>query len=376
MFGSPLRALPLPLRLLACALALLTAATTAGFGAPGANPTPTDSERVTEAELETLRAMPAPALTAKAAVLMDAHTGRVLWSRNGDERLPMASTTKMMTALLASQLAEPEEVATVYPRDLVGGSSIDLQAGETITIEELLYGAMLQSGNDAAVTIADHVGREHLGGVGDAGIGTFVDAMNRKARELGLEDTHFENPNGFDEPGHYSSALDLATLGGEVLEDPLLAGIVATSEYRVTGYVENGRERTPVYHPVETTNELLNTYRGANGVKTGTTPRAGEALVASVERGEAEMIAVVLGATDRFGDVRSLFDWGLARYEWLPLSSAVFSAASGATRGEQETYVAVEKWNTDMTFYDPTGRGVYWVATQPIEAPAAAEAAP
>ncbi|MDP9380311.1 MAG: D-alanyl-D-alanine carboxypeptidase [Chloroflexota bacterium] len=360
-------------RLFGCMLVLCFGLLTSAASAPpGVNPTPSDSDRLTQTEMTTLRATSPPPLTARAAVLMDTDTGRVLWSQAGDRRLPMASTTKMMTALLASELAEPDEVATVQPRDLVSGSTIHLKKRERITIEQLLYGALIQSGNDAAVTIADHVGREHLGGVGDEAIQVFVNEMNERARRMGLLDTHFENPNGFDAPGHYSSALDLARLGREVLKDPLLANIVATAEYRVTGYTETGRERIPVYHHVKTTNELLGTYRGANGIKTGTTPKAGEALVASVRRGDSGLIAVVLGSSDRFSDVRSLFDWGFARYQWLPLAPPLFDSPARAATGRQPRVAAVQRWNTDLTFYD----SAYWVATEMLYAPANPVAAP
>jgi len=366
------------IRRLAALLILLIAAVTSGFGPPpGANPTPADSERLTQGELATLRASSVPMLTARSALLMDTGTGRVLWGKKPDQRLPIASTTKLMTALLAADLAEPEEVATVYPRDLVLGSTVSLREGERMTIEQLLYGALMQSGNDAAVTIADHVGREHLGGVGDDGIQTFVDAMNARARKMGLKNTQFKNPNGFDEPGQYSTARDLAILGREVLADSLLAGIVATAQYRLTGYIPIGRERSPVYHPVRTTNELLRSYRGANGLKTGTTPQAGEALVASVRRDDASLIAVMLGATDRFADARMLFDWGFDRYEWLPVTPYMFDAPVGAAALQPSVFAAVEKWNTDLTLFNAgAGASRYWLGTEPLDIPSVEAVSP
>jgi len=366
------------IRRLAALLILLIALVTSGFGPPpGANPTPADSERLTQGELATLRASSVPMLTARSALLMDTGTGRVLWGKKPDQRLPIASTTKLMTALLAADLAEPEEVATVYPRDLVLGSTVSLREGERMTIEQLLYGALMQSGNDAAVTIADHVGREHLGGVGDDGIQTFVDAMNARARKMGLKNTQFKNPNGFDEPGQYSTARDLAILGREVLADSLLAGIVATAQYRLTGYIPIGRARSPVYHPVRTTNELLRSYRGANGLKTGTTPQAGEALVASVRRGDASLIAVMLGATDRFADARMLFDWGFDRYEWLPVTPYMFDAPVGAAALQPSVFAAVEKWNTDLTLFNAgAGASRYWLGTEPLDIPSVEAVSP
>lgn len=354
------------IRLLFVLLALTLWLLLSGFGAPGANPTPADSDRLTQTELYTLRASPAPAITAHAAALVDVETGRVLWSLDGNRRLPMASTTKMMTALLATELAGPDEVATAQPRDLVGGSSIDLRPGERLTLEQLLYGALIPSGNDAAVTIADYVGREHLGGAGDRGIDAFVRAMNAKAKKLGLKNSRFQNPNGFDAPNHYSSALDLARLGREVLRDPLLSKIVGTARYRVTGYTSTGRGRTPIYHQVETTNDLLGAYRGVDGIKTGTTSSAGEVLVASAKRGNPGLIAVVLGATDRFGDARALLNWGFSTYKWVPLASLLFGAQSSPT-ANQVGYAATARWNTDLTFSSRMGDAPrYWIATEPL----------
>ncbi|MDQ3327932.1 MAG: D-alanyl-D-alanine carboxypeptidase [Chloroflexota bacterium] len=308
---------------------------------------------------------------------MDTGTGRVLWGKAPDKRLPMASTTKMMTALLAAELADPDEVATVYPRDLVSGSTVSLRKGERLTIEQLLYGALLQSGNDAAVTIADHVGREYLGGVGDDGIQTFVRAMNARARTLGLTNTQFKNPNGFDEPGHYSTARDLARLGRELLANPLLAGIVSTAQYRLTGYIGAGPDSIPVYHTVRTTNELLGSYRGANGIKTGTTPQAGEALVASVQRGDSSLIAVMLGSTNRFADARMLFDWGFDRFEWLPVTPTVFDSPIGAAVAQQRVFAAVEKWNTDLAFFNAgAGATRYWLGTEPLDIPSVVTVTP
>ncbi|MDQ3855742.1 MAG: D-alanyl-D-alanine carboxypeptidase [Chloroflexota bacterium] len=338
------------------------------FGPPGFNPSPSDSDRLTQTELQVVRGSAPPTIMARAAVLVDADTGRVLWSYNGRRRMPMASTTKMMTALLTVRYADPEEIVTIYPRDLVGGSRVGLRAGESVTVEQLLYGALVPSGNDAAVALADYIGRKYLGGVGDEGISAFVDAMNAQARRMGLRDTRFRNPNGFDAPGHYSTAVDLAKLGRAVMADPLLSDIVSTVRYKVVGYVASGQRRTELRHPVETTNELLGSYRGANGVKTGTTPRAGEVLVASAKRGNAKMIGVVLNSTNRFGDVRALFDWGFATYEWLPLSSRIFGPLVPPA-ADKLTFAAVERWNTDLTFATQSASGpVYWASTERLRA--------
>ena len=359
---------PAALRLALCALLLVGVLPLLGAGAPGVVPTSTGEDPLTQGEVAAVRAQTPPFLTARAAALVDGCTGRVLWSMNGDRRLAPASTAKMMTALLAVELADPSEVAVVRPRDLVGGSTAGLQAGEELTIEQLLYAALIPSGNDAAVTIADHVGREYLGGVGDGGVDAFVAAMNRRARAMGLRNTRFVNPNGYDAPGQYTSALDLARLGRAVLREPLLADVVATARYSVVGQVrETGRQRSLVRHRVETTNELLGTYPGANGIKTGTTPDAGQALVASVRRSNARLISVVLGSSDRFADTRALLDWGYGKYEWLPLSAAAFSSPL-LVPSERSAYAAVEAWNTDLLLLETVdGRPRFFAGTEPVD---------
>jgi len=264
---------------------------------------------------------PEPEITAKSALVMDRRTGKILWAYKPNKKLAMASTAKMMTAILALQYADPNEIIKVYPRDLVGGSTAYLRAGEKLTLTDLLKAALIPSGNDAAVTIADYVGRKYLGGVGDNGIQVFVDEMNAKAHELGLDHTVFRTPNGFDAPGQYSTALDLAKLGRELLDKPLLSSIVGTYRTRVIGHL-GGK---PVYHTLVSTNDLLPTYPGMQGIKTGTTPAAGENLVSYVKRGNIELIAVVLGSQDRFADTRAILDWMFSSYSLaesiLPITS-------------------------------------------------------
>lgn len=357
-----------PIRLLLVLLLLLSWLSLSAFGSPpGVNPTPSDTDRVTQSELDVLQSLSEPTLTARSAVLMDMQTGRILWSLYPERRLAMASTTKMMTVLLALELVSPDDEAIVYPRDEVEGSTAGLEAGERYTIEELLYGALLPSGNDAATAIADHAGQELPGGVGDKRIDVFVAEMNREAARMGLRQTHFANPHGLDVPGQVSSALDLARLGRALLQNPLLAGIVATTKHRVAGYVEDGNERLPVYRDVTTTNELLGTYPGASGVKTGTTEEAGQVLVASAKRGNQGLIAVVMGSTRRFEDTRALFDWGFATYGWVPLSPAIFSSPGGAPGG-QPAYAAVKRWNTDLMFgLALPGVPRYWASTEAVD---------
>lgn len=255
-----------------------------------------------------------PSLTAQAASLMNANTGKVLYNYNGDVRRPMASTTKMVTALVTLKYARTNEVATVYPRDLVGGSTSYLVSGERMTIGQLLYCALLPSGNDAAYTLADYIGRRYLGGVGSNGITAFVNEMNTYVQQMGLRNTHFETPNGFDTANQFSTANDLAVIGRRLLHEPTLAKVVNTSRYTAIGYV-GGKPR---HHYLRNTNHLLNEYKGANGIKTGTTGGAGEVLVASANRNKVDLIAVVMGSQDRFSDDTALLNWGFSSLQLQP----------------------------------------------------------
>ena len=213
------------------------------------------------------------AVNAQGAVVMDADTGEVLFEQNADARLPMASTTKIMTALVALGEGNLDRTYTVKAEYAqVEGSSMYLREGETLTLRDTLYGLMLESGNDAAVAIAGECG----------GYGSFVQKMNDKAAELGLTDTHFENPNGLPADGHYTTARELAKITAAALRDPVFRQIVATRTYTVG-------ERTLSNH-----NRLLSMYDGAIGVKTGYTRAAGRCLVSAAERNGRTLIAVTL----------------------------------------------------------------------------------
>ena len=206
-----------------------------------------------------------PGISAASAILIDGESGRVLYAQNAEEERPIASITKLMTALVAVE-SHPDlsEVVTIRPEWTgVEGSSIYLKAGEELTLEALLYGLLLASGNDAAVAIAGFC-------AGD--VDTFVAWMNDKAAELGMEHTHFENPNGLNDEGHYSTAADMAALARVVMEHEALAKIVGTRSITVAG-------RTLTNH-----NKLLWRYEGCTGLKTGYTDRAGRTLVSCAER--------------------------------------------------------------------------------------------
>lgn len=238
----------------------------------------------------------APALTCSACYLV-ADGGGVLFARAARTLLPNASTTKMTTALAVVESAELDDTVTVSQTAAsTGGGGLDLAAGDRYTVHSLLYALLLSSSNDAAVALAEHV---------DGSEAAFVDGMNELAEKLGATDTNYVTAHGLDMPGHGSSARDLAVIATELLDDPELARIVATSAISIPG--PDGDEL------IENRNLLLEGYRGATGVKTGFTAGAGNVLVASAERGGRTLIAVVMHSVDATADARALLDLGWER---------------------------------------------------------------
>ena len=234
------------------------------------------------------------ALSAEKYILLDAQTGRVLESRNADSRSLIASTTKIMTALVVSRQCNVLSRVRV-PKEAVGieGSSMYLREGEVLTVQELLYGLMLRSGNDAAVALAIYCGGSVEG---------FAQLMNDQARRLGLHDTHFVNPHGLDAPGHYSTAADLAKLAAFAMEDAVFAMTVSARNVRVgERYLQNH-------------NKLLWQLEGADGVKTGYTKAAGRILVSSATRNGRRLICVTINAPDDWNDHKSLHEKGFSRF--------------------------------------------------------------
>lgn len=240
--------------------------------------------------------------------------GRTLWERDGDVERAMASTTKVMTALVVLDNAELTDLVTVSAdAAAVGEAEVGLVAGETYTVQQLLEAMLVHSGNDAAFALAEHVAGDEA---------AFVALMNEKAVQLGLAHTAYTNPHGLDEAGHYTSAADLATLSTVAMADPRFAAIVSMPkvEVRAGGVAKS----------FESSNKLLGTYSGANGIKTGWTNDAGYCLVASAQRGTVGFIAVVLGTTsenDRFEQARTLLDWGFMHYAETPVASKDATAA-------------------------------------------------
>lgn len=251
--------------------------------------------------LPAVRAEESLKISAAGAVLMDGDTGRVLWERDSHTPRLIASTTKLMTALVALESGHDlEETVTILPEWAgVEGSSIYLRPGEEISLETLLYGLLLRSGNDAALAIAGHCGGT---------VENFVSQMNRKARELGMKDTSFSNPNGLDDQDHYSSAYDLAILARACLQNEALAKIAATRSITLG-------TRTFTNH-----NKLLWRYEGCVGLKTGFTKAAGRTLVSAAKRDGVTLICVTLNAPSDWADHTALLDWGFAHYEARPLS--------------------------------------------------------
>lgn len=249
-------------------------------------------------------AAPPPQVKAEAAILMDAKTGEVLYEKNSRTRQAPASTTKIVTALLAIESGRLDETVRVsLHAAATRGSSMHLYAGQTLTLRELLTGLMLRSGNDAAVAIA-----EHLAGTSDA----FAAEMNKRAQTLGALDSHFRNPHGLSAPGHYSTALDLARLTRYALADPTFAAVVGTKETTIEWLDRRGREKDV---NLRNTNKLLWMLEEADGVKTGTTGEAGPCLVSSATRDNHRLIAVVLHDHSRWHDSMQLLKYGFDNYD-------------------------------------------------------------
>jgi D-alanyl-D-alanine carboxypeptidase len=249
-------------------------------------------------------ALAAPHVGGRAYLVVSA-SGDTLLQRNADERVPIASITKLMTVLVAREHAKLDDVVTVRPQAAeVGESSIYLRTGERLTVRELIEAALIQSANDAAVALAQHVG----GG----SISAFVAMMNAKARELGLTETHFANPDGLDAAGHYSSARDVTRLAQIVMHDPFVRSVVRTRVARITG-------RT-----LHTWNDLLATFPGLIGVKTGHTDKAGWSEVAAAQGRGVTIYATLLGEPRRSvrnRDLAQLLAWGLSQYRVVPVVS-------------------------------------------------------
>jgi len=237
---------------------------------------------------------------ARAAILYDVDTGQVLYEHLAHDRLSPASTTKLATAIVTLRHLGLDQKVTVGQEVLgVEGTNGGLEPGDYVTVEKLMYALLLTSANDAAMALA--------AAAGGGSVDTFVGWMNDLAAELGLHDTHFVNPHGLDAEGHYSSAYDLMVLTGAALANPTIAGMVATPRKQIDDW------------SFVNTNELLGSYPGVDGVKTGTTGEAGQCLVASATKDGHRVILVVLGSADRYADARTVLDYYYTQYQWRAL---------------------------------------------------------
>ena len=262
-------------------------------------------------------------LNAKSAILMEEATGNILYESNPDERLPIASVTKVMTMLLIMEAVDSgkislDDMVTVSENAMsYGGSTMFLETGEQLTVNDMLKGIAVASANDGCVAMA-----EHLAGSESA----FVDMMNEKAKELGMENTHFMNTNGLDEDDHYSSARDVAIMSRELMKHETIFNY--TSIWMDT--LRGGKFQ------LANTNKLIRFYDGANGLKTGSTSKALCCLSAAAKRNDMQLIAVVLVAptsAERFASAKSLLDYGFANY----------AVNTQITAGDEVQKIAVEK---------------------------------
>lgn len=245
-------------------------------------------------------------VSAGGVMLMDARTHKVLYAKTAHEKLPMASTTKIMTAILAIEAGNLDALVTV-PQEAYGveGSSMYLRLGEQISMRDLLYGLMLVSGNDAAVAIAVHVGGSVEG---------FAALMNAKAASLGAHNTHFVTPNGLPDPDHYTTAYDLALIACYAMQNETFREIVGTTYYQTT--------TGEIARTVKNKNKILWEYEGGNGVKTGYTMAAGKCLVFAAEREGMQLVGVVLNCPDMFPSAKRLLDYGFETYQQETLVTA------------------------------------------------------
>ena len=240
-----------------------------------------------------------PNVEAQSAIVIDSKTGRVLYEKNAYQKRPMASTTKIMTAIVALENGNLDDDVKISKRaSSIGGSVIKLRENETYKLEDLLYGLLMKSGNDSAIAIAEHIG---------GNVQSFVEMMNKKAVELNAKDTHFINPHGLDKDMHYTTAYDLANIACYAMQNATFSKIVSTK----TKTIRDGK-------CFNNTNELLYLYDGCNGVKTGFTNKAGRCLVTSVKRGDDSYISVVLGCetkNKRAQSSKEILDYAYQNYK-------------------------------------------------------------
>lgn len=262
-------------------------------------------------------------VSAESAILMCADNGEILFSRNADRRLSMASTTKIMTSLIALESATPEREITVTKEMVsVEGTSMGLMPGDSVSLVELVYGMLLQSGNDAANTVA-HV----IGGSEDG----FAVMMNERARKIGMDNTNFVTASGLDDKNHYSTAYDMALLACECMRNPEFAEICSQKKAKLT-YGNPPYARMLTNH-----NKLLWKYSDAIGLKTGFTKKSGRCLVSAAKRNGVTLIAVTLNAPDDWNDHISMFEYGFSKVKSISVGCDLSSVSVKVAGGEKNS---------------------------------------
>ena len=242
----------------------------------------------------------APSVSAQAVYIFDPDSGTTIYEKNGTVSAYPASTTKLMTALVALKTYELDQVLTVKTASDATGQTIDLARGDQLTVENLLYGLLVGSGNDAGVALAENY---------PGGYSQFIAKMNDEAKKLDLTGTHFANVAGFENPDHYTTARDLTLIAREAIASAVIRKIVSTKE--IVFYDITGKKR----FALESTNKLLG-LPGVRGLKTGWTPASGECLVTLVTRDGKSIILTILNSVDRFGESEKLIDWVYDNFDW------------------------------------------------------------
>lgn len=347
---SRLIARGLSLLIIAAVVAVAIAASRPASAQPGApgTPTPVASIATLASATPSAAATPAPSgrglpgvslkLAAKAAFAVDLTHGVELYSQRADTPLPPASTTKIVTALVVVGVLQPSDQVTIQESDTVDPtvySNMGLQPGDVLSVRDLLAGMFLNSAGDAAQALARTAGAKVVVPAGRDPTADFVAEMNRTARRLGMRNSHFLDPDGRDEPGHVSTARDLALATQALFTHPLLEQLVAEPAAAV-------QVRGPAARTIDlvNTNEMLG-VAGVHGVKTGTTDAAGQCLVAAVWKGGARILTVVLGSDDRYADTRALLDGLNQEYRWLRLGRDGDAAALNDQLKEEGLALAV-----------------------------------
>ncbi|MBD3279528.1 MAG: hypothetical protein GF390_02340 [Candidatus Pacebacteria bacterium] len=247
-------------------------------------------------------------VSAQAVYVIDLPTAAVLLSKNNQQLLYPASTTKMITALVARETYALDQVLTVESEASTEGNGMGLQLQEKISVANLLTGLLVNSGNDAAYTLANHHPQGYEG---------FIKAMNQKAQDLHLDQSHFKNPSGFDHPEQLTTAHDLAILAQALMQDEFLRNLVATPKIAVTDITGK------INHYLVNTNSLLTSEAGVVGIKTGTTELAGEVLITQLETNAQQLLIVVMNSQHRYADTKKIINWIFANYYWVDYNRAI-----------------------------------------------------